>query len=171
VSEHIEQQVREVERHIEQASELGRKCVAALRDADDHTVHLIAERLPARGSMIVPDLLALIDAAQDERRAAAALVALDVGARAAAVSVLVDEIARRGGYAPLAAYRLAAHRIAEAAPAIHAALAATDAQDIDLATALLDALTRLGERPTEDEVRRMRRGPWQVQEALRRNAA
>jgi hypothetical protein len=171
VTDDIEHQVRDVERRIERARELARQCVAALRDADDDAVvYLIAERLPRLGSLALPELLAVMRTAEDSRRTAAALVALDVGGREKAVPILLEELSGRGPYATLAARRLGAHEIVEAAPAIHAALAATDVEEIDLAVALIDALTTLRFPLGQEEARRLGSGPWQLQEALRRGS-
>jgi hypothetical protein len=171
VTDDIEHQVRDVERKIEQARELARQCVAALRDADDDAVvYLIAERLPSLGSLALPELQAVMRTARDSRRTAAALVALGVGGRENAIPILVEELSRRGPYATLAAARFAAHDVVEAAPAIHAALAATDVEEIDLAVALIDALTDLRFPLCEEEAKRLGRGPWQVREAVRRGS-
>lgn len=163
----IEERVRELEHRIEAAHSNARDCVRELL-VDDDARYLIAERLPALGSAIVPAVRELIDdpKTDPEVRRLAALAGLAVGDSEQSALVLLDEIEARGEFAPIAARRLADARVAGAGLAIERALRATPLDHVDVIVAYLEALKECGIAVPEDERRRLSAGPWQVTSAL-----
>jgi hypothetical protein len=168
MSDPIEARVTDLERRISTVQAEVEACVRELL-VDDDARYLIAERLPALGSAALPTVQALVrDPNSDhEVRVLAALVAVEVGDREQALETLLDEVKAADEFAPLAARRLAEHRIAQAAPAILDALRRTSSGDVDAVLAYLEALHHLGERLPEDEEQRLKESDaWQVTTAL-----
>ena len=164
----LENRVRRIEDHIRAAQIDARACVRELL-VPDEARYLVAERLPALGSIIVPAVRELIDdpATPDEVRTLAALVGVQVGDGEQSAMVLLDELGRRGEFAPLAARRLAMTRVVPAASAISEALRLTPPCNVDAVVAYLEALRDLGVSPTPEERRRLEaEGQWQVVSAL-----
>lgn len=164
----VEERVTDLERRVEAAQAAAEACVRELL-VDDGARYLIAERLPALGSAVLPAVQELLrDARLDaEVRVLAALVAVEVGDREEALETLLEAVKSADEFAPLAARRLAEHRIAEAAPAILDALSRTSSTDADAAVAYLEALHHLGAALPNDERKRLQESDaWQVTTAL-----
>lgn len=164
----LEARVTDLERRIATAQAEVEACVRELL-VDDDARYLIAERLPALGSSVLPAVQALLrDPNLDaEVRVLAAWVGVEVGDREQALETLLDEIKAADEFAPLAARRLAAHRIAHAAPAILDALRRTSSTDVDVVVAYLEALHHLGALLPEEEKQRLSESDaWQVTTAL-----
>lgn len=163
-----EDRIRSLEDRIESARADARACVRELL-VDDGGRYLVAERLPALGSIIIPAVRELIDDPRSSRevRSLAALAGVEVGDSEQSMLVLLDELESRGEFAPLAARRLAAKRAPSAVSAIEAALRQTPVGDVDSVVAYLEALRDLGAHPSLDERQRLEAGDeWQVTTAL-----
>lgn len=163
----IEYRVRDLEGRIEEVRRKVRDCVRELL-VDDGGRYLIAERLPALGSAIVPAVRELLGdpSIPAEVRCLAGLAGLEVGDTAQSASVLLEELERQGELAPLAARRLASARIPGTGKAVERALRGTLLEDVDSIVAYLDALRDLGVALDEDERRRLEGGGWQITSAL-----
>jgi hypothetical protein len=163
-----EDRIRSLEAHIESTPADARACVRELL-ADDGARFLIAERLQALGSVIIPAVRELIDdpASSNEIRALAALAGAEVGDAEQSMLVVLEELERRGEFAPLAARRLAGKGTTSARSAIEEALRQTPVGDVDSVVAYLEALRDLGVHPSPEERQRLETGDqWQVTSAL-----
>jgi len=121
----IEIELANLNQIIERTRTSARDCVARLREApDDDLRYLIAERLPALGSMILPDLLEVVRDSADEPTLhyLAAWVALTVGDRTESVTVLREEVLRGSRWSLPAANSLGRHKVASARDEISRAL-------------------------------------------------
>jgi hypothetical protein len=164
----IEDRIRGFEARIESARADARACVRELL-VDDGARYLIAERLPALGSVIIPAVRELIDdpGSSHEIRTLAALAGAEVGDSEQSILVLLEELEHRGEFAPLAARRLAVMGPASAVSAIEEALRQTPVADVDSVVAYLEALRDLGVHPSPEERQRLEGGgEWQVTSAL-----
>ena len=168
MSDAIMKRVTDLEDRIVRVESEARSCVQELL-VEDSGRFLIAERLPALGSVVLPairELMNDIDMPADVS-ALAALVGFEVGDREQSLAVLLEEISARGEFAPVAAHRLARARIPEAEGPIREALSSTDVTDVDSVVSYLEALPRLGARLNDDERRRLAHcGAWQVETAI-----
>jgi hypothetical protein len=163
----IENRVRNLERRIEQARLIARECVRELL-VDDSARHLIAERLPALGSIIVPFVRELIDddAATTEVRCLAALAGIAAGDTEQSVIVLLDEVERDGEFTVAAARSLAAARAPGSAQVIKRALDRTALEQVDAIVVYLDALRALGVELSEGDRVRLGTGDWRITSAV-----
>ena len=164
----IEDRIRSLEACIAEARADARASVRELL-VEDGGRYLVAERLPALGSIIVPAIRELIDdpASSREIRTLAALAGLEVGDTEQSLLAVLDEVEQRGAFAPLAARRLGVKQLRSSASVIEGALRQTAATDVDSVVAYLEALRDLGVRPSADERRRLEAGNcWQVTSAL-----
>lgn len=168
MSDDIAKRIAELEHQIARVQHEVRACVQELV-VDDGARYLVAERLAALGSAVLPAIHDLLNDRHtpDEVRTLAALVGFAVGDRELSLNVLLNEIASRGEFSPLAARRLAIARVSEAANLILKALRATDSQEIDAIVSYLEALHDLGVPLTEDDRRTLLQGgAWQVETAI-----
>lgn len=168
MTDRVERRVTDLERRVAAAQAEAEACVRELL-VDDGARYLIAERLPALGSAVLPAVQELVrDASLDaEVRVLAALVGVEVGDREQALETLLGAVKSADEFAPLAARRLAEHQIAEAAPAILDALSRTTSTDVDAVVSYLEALHHLGATLPSDERQRLQESDaWQVTTAV-----
>lgn len=160
--------VTDLENRIARAQGEARACVQELL-VDDDARYLVAERLPALGSAVLPAIRELLDdpGVTSDVRALAALVGFEVGDREQSLMVLLEEIRHRGEFAPLAARRLSRAGRSDAAGVICEALRGTDHKDVDPIVSYLEALHDLGVRIDDDDRRRLLAGgAWQIETAI-----
>lgn len=163
----IPQRISALERAIDAVKADVRSCVRELLE-DDGARYLVMERLPRLGSAVIEPIHELLGESDidDEVRAMAALVGLEAGDLSVA-PILLAETASRGPLAPLAARRLAAHRVDGASDAVLEAIRETGPDKVDELVAYLDALHKLDETLPDDERQRLlSAGEWQVQTAI-----
>lgn len=168
MSNEIAKRIADVDDRIARVQREARACVEELF-VDDGARYLVAQRLPALGSAVLPAIHDVLDDrdAPDEVRTLAAFVGFEVGDRERSLSMLLDEVAARSEFSPLAARRLAGAGVPEAAAKILDALRGTDSQEIDSVVSYLEALNDLGVGLGIEDHRRLREGgAWQVQTAL-----
>ena len=164
----IAKRIADLEDRIATAQREARACVEEL-NVDDGARHLVAERLPALGSAVLPAIHDVLDDqdAPDEVRTLAAFVGFEVGDRHQSLNVLLDEVAARSEFSPLAARRLARAGVPEASSSILDALRGTDSKEVDAVVSYLEALHDLGVRLGAEDRQRLREGrAWQVETAL-----
>lgn len=143
----IEGEVRELEAAIDGARAQVRLIVDRMRTApDDSLRYLIAERLPALGSAVLPAVQEiLVDPASGPGlRYCAARVAVSVGDRGDCVDVLRREVDADSEWSLPAAGVLARYGIREATGEIVSALARTDPTNVRDIVGYATALRDLG---------------------------
>lgn len=168
MSDDIAKRIADLEGRVARVQQEARACVVELF-VDDGARYLVAERLPALGSAVLPaihDVLSDRDAPA-EVRTLAAFVGFEVGDRERSLNMLLDEVTSLSEFSPLAARRLASAGVSEAAALIVDALRRTDSTEVDSVVSYLEALHDLGVRLAVDDRRRLSEGgAWQVETAL-----
>ena len=147
----VESEVTAFEAEIAAIRSRATRCVEQLRAMSDEGVqYLLAERMRGLGSVIVPDLYALIlddPGSSRAQRYLAAWVAVRVGDRGTAVDHLCREVTSGSPYALPAAHVLARFHLTQGVEAVIEAIRSVDAADtgsmIGWATALRDLGGRL----------------------------
>jgi len=168
MSDDIAKRITDLESRIARVQGDARACVQELF-LDDGARYLVAQRLPALGSAVVPAIHDLLDDgdAPDEVRTLAAFVGFEVGDRDRSLNMLLDEVTAHSEFSPLAARRLASAGVPEAAGLILEALRGTDSKEVDSVVSYLEALYDLGVRLGAEDRRRLHEGgAWQVETAL-----
>lgn len=163
-----EERIRALEKRIRVISADASACVRELL-VDDGARILVAERLPALGSIAVPTIHELLTAREvpEEVRTLAALVGVAVGDLGPSVEQLVQELERGGEFTILAARWLASQHIPGAGTVILRAVTICPSHDVDRVVALLEALRDSGEPLPESERNRLASsGLWQINTAL-----
>jgi hypothetical protein len=121
----FEQELAAFTSKISSVRRLAKDCVQAIVvSPDDDMKYLMAERLPALGTVVLPDLLEVLDETSHPRtvRYLAAWVALILGERTRSVGFLRFEVAQRSEWSLPAANALGRYRISEAQVEISEAL-------------------------------------------------
>lgn len=168
MSDDIARRITDLEDRIARVQRDVSACVEELL-VDDGARYLVAQRLPALGSVVLPAIHRLLDDrdAPNEVRTLAAFVGFEVGDRERSLNMLLDEVTARSEFSPLAARRLASARVPEAAGPILDALRGTDGKEVDAVVNYLEALCDLGIRLGAEDHRRLSEGgAWQVETAL-----
>lgn len=132
VAVRIEERLRGFEAQLDYALDRVGECVRRFETVDDHDLrYLMAERLPALGSAIVPELNRILtDPGCDAGlRYLAAWAAIEVGDRGDSIEMLCDVIDGGGEWSLPAAGVLARHRIEEGTDPVHRALVRTNPKD------------------------------------------
>ena len=165
MTEDIEAELRAFELELGSAIDRGRACARRLREVDDDDLRfLMAERLPALGSAIIPELNeVLVDPASSlGARYLAAWVAVEVGDRADSILVLCKEVEAGSKWSLAAAGVLGRHRIAEGVEPIQKALERVDPKDGPAVMGYLAALRDLQGSLSESVRQRLiaRGDPW-----------
>ena len=150
----IEREVTGFEDEVAAIRARARACVERLRATEDENVqHLFAERLSGLGSVVVPDLYALVlddPAASASLGYLAAWTAVRLGDRGRAAARLCQEVTSGSPYALPAANALARFGLVEGLAPMTEALEKVDPDDVarifDWAMAIRDLG---GELPTE----------------------
>lgn len=169
MSGEIESRIKILDAKVAQVRAEARECVQELL-VDDGARHLVADRLPGLGSVILPFILDLLRSPDTsaEVKVFAALVGFDVGDRFESVEVLLGEVRVSSEFAALAARRLAAAHVSEAAEGMLGSLERPEFRNVDLIVVYLEALHDLGTVVGEGIQEQLRGlGAWQIDTALR----
>lgn len=143
----IEQDLGEFEVELGQLISGAKACVQRLRQASSgDLMFLYAERLPALGSVIIPELQAIIgdETARTTLRYLAAWIAVSVGDRGDSVNVLCAEVSRGSEWSLPAANALARYGIREGIGVVTAAVERVDPRNGAEVLGYLTALRDLG---------------------------
>jgi hypothetical protein len=141
----FEQELAAFTSKISSVRQLAKDCVAAIIvSPDDDMKYLMAERLPALGTVVLPDLLEVLRETSHPRtvRYLAAWVALILGDRTSSVEFLRSEVAQRSEWSLPAANALGRYRISDARKEISDALDRTSLDIDNPATAQYSAALR-----------------------------
>lgn len=161
-SKQRERQILAIEEATRLVETLAIKAVASLQISSNK--YLVAERLTAFGSIIIPHLEKLLNESTDlEVQILASLVLLQLNSKTG-VPFLLGAIKEDKHYAGLAAQHLAEAEIKDAIEPICDRLRSSNFEEIDLIVSLLDSLNKLNSKLPSDLLQRFSSDsiPWQV---------